>query len=171
MPQVQLPVFPVGTTAISSDLGFERQGQQIVYLNGHLPVFTHEVDDLESFRFFTSQLIANGTASQTQIATAFGVPLITIKRYCQLLREQGAAAFFHPPPRQRGHRLTPERLVEVQALLDEGLRVAEISHRTGLLATTLRKAIKHGRLKPPKKKALILQSPPSTRPPKASAAR
>ncbi len=152
MPQVQLPVFPIGTTAITSELGFERQGQQIVYFNGHLPVFTHQVDDLGSFRFFTSQLIANGTASQSQIATAFGVPLITVKRYCRLFREQGAAAFFHRPPRQRGYRLTPERLVEVQALLDEGLSVPEISKQTGLLATTLRKAIKQGRLKPSKKK-------------------
>jgi len=170
MPQVQLPVFPIGTTAITSELGFERQGQQIVYLNGHLPVFTHQVDDLGSFRLFTSQLIANGTASQTQIATAFGVPLITVKRYCRLLREQGAAAFFHRPTRQRAHRLTPERLVEVQALLEEGLSVPEISNRTGLLATTLRKAIKQGRLKSSKKKAQILPSPRSTQPPKASAA-
>jgi transposase len=152
MPQVQLPIFPIGTTAISSELGFERQGQQIVYFNGHLPVFAHQVDDLGSFRFFTSQLIANGTVSQAQIAQAFGVPLITVKRYCRLLREQGAAAFFQRPARQRGHRLTPERLAEVQALLDEGLSVPEISSRTGLLPTTLYKAINQGRLKPSKKK-------------------
>jgi transposase len=151
MPQVQLPVFPVGTTAITSELGFERQNQQLVYLNGHLPVFTHEVDDLGSFRFFTSQLIANGTASQGDIAKGFGVPLVTVKRYYRLFREDGAAAFFQSRKRRTGHRLTPERLVEVQALLDEGLSVPEISKRTGLLATTLHKALKQGRLKPSKK--------------------
>jgi transposase len=151
MPQVQLPVFPIGTTAISSELGFERQGQQIVYLNGHLPVFTHRVDDLGTFRFFTCQLIANGTVSQAQIAEAFGVPLITVKRYCRLFREQGPAAFYQRPPRQRGHRLTPERVAEVQGLLEEGLSVPEISSRTGLLSTTLYKAIKQGRLSPQKK--------------------
>jgi transposase len=152
MPQVQLPVFPVGASAITPELGFERQGNRVVYFNGHLPVFTHEVDDLASFRFFTSQLIANGTASQSQIAQAFGVPLITVKRYCGLFREEGAAAFFRPRERRQGYRLTPERLAEVEGLLDQGLSVAEISKQTGLLATTLHKAIKQGRLKGVKKK-------------------
>jgi transposase len=153
MPQVQLPVFPVGTTEITSELGFERQGQQVVYLNGHLPVFTHQLEDLASFRLFTSQLIVNGTASQSQIAKAFGVPLITVKRYCRLFRDQGAAAFFQRPTRHRGCQLTPERLVEVQGLLDEGFSVPEISKQTGLLPTTLHKAIKQSRLKLSKKKS------------------
>jgi transposase len=155
MPQVQLPVFPVGTTAITAELGFERKEKHVVYLNGHLPVFTHEVDDLGSFRFFTSQLIANGTASQGQIAEAFGVPLVTVKRHYRRFREQGAAGFFQSPKRRKGHRLTPERLVEVQALLDDGLSVPEISQRTGLLASTLHKALDSGRLKPFKKKPIL----------------
>jgi transposase len=171
MPQVQLPVFPVGTTAITSELGFERQNQQLVYFNGHLPVFTHEVDDLGSFRFFTSQLIANGTVSQGDIAKAYGVPLVTVKRYYRLFREDGAAAFFQSRKRRTGHRLTPERLVEVQALMDEGLSVPEISKRTGLLATTLHKAIKQGRLKPSKKKLLRAQAKRPLPPRKVSAAR
>lgn len=171
MPQVQLPMFPAGTTAITPELGFERQGQRVVYLNGHLPVFTHAVEDLGSFRLFTSQLIVNGTVSQVEIAKAFGVPLITVKRYSNLFRKQGAAAFFQRPTRRRGHKLTPERLVEVQALLEEGLSIAEISNRTGLLETTLRKAIKQGRLKASKKKPLTLPRSPRVRARKVSAAR
>jgi hypothetical protein len=171
MPQLQLPVFPTGTTAITSELGFERQGEHLAYLNGHLPVFTHRVDDLGSFRFFTSQLIATGSVSQGDIARAFAVPLITVKRYYRLFREQGAAAFFQSRKRRTGHRLTPERLVEVQALLDEGLGVPEISRRTGLLATTLHKAIKQGRLKLSKKKLLRAQPQRPPPPRKVSAAR
>ena len=151
MPQVQLPLFPVGASEINPELGFERRDQQVVYLNGHLPVFTHEVDDLASFRFFTTQLIINGTASQSEIAAAFGVPLTTIKRYCRQYREGGAATFYRPAARRRGHRLTPELLVEVQGLLDEGRSVPEISRQTGLLASTLHKAIDDGRLKQFKK--------------------
>lgn len=152
MPQVQLPMFPVGTTAITPELGFERREKLVVYVNGHLPVFTHQVDDLASFRFFTTQLIVNGTATQSQIARAFGVPLTTIKRYCRHYRERGAAGFFKPAARRQGHRLTPERLVEVQGMLDEGQSVPEISRQTGLLTSTLHKAIDHGRLKQIKKK-------------------
>src|ERR1035437_682276 len=80
MPQVQLPLFPSGTTLITPELAFERRDNQVVYFNGHLPVFTHAVDDLSSFRMFTSQLIVNGTTSQRQIVKAFGVPLVTVKR-------------------------------------------------------------------------------------------
>ena len=154
MPQVQLPIFPVGTTAITDELGFERRGEQVVYLNGHLPVFTHEVEDLASFRLFTTQLIVNGTASQGQIAQAFGVPLRTIKRYCRRYRQSGASGFYRPAARRQGHRLTRERIVEVQGLLDQGWSVPEISRATGLLATTLHKAIDQGRLKQIKKKRI-----------------
>ena len=64
MPQVQLPLFPVGTTAINRELGFVRGPEQVVYYNGHLPVYTHPPDDLASFRFFSTQLIINGSATQ-----------------------------------------------------------------------------------------------------------
>ena len=56
MPQVQLPIFPAGATPITSELAFECRDGQVVYWNGHLPVFTHEANDLGSFRFFTTQL-------------------------------------------------------------------------------------------------------------------
>jgi hypothetical protein len=151
MPQLQLPVFPTGTTAINSELAFERRDDQVVYLNGHLPVFTHPTQDVASFRFFTTQLIINGTASQGEIVQAFGVPLTTVKRCCRLYRERGASAFFKPPARRQGHRLTPEKLAETQALLDEGKTVPAISAQLGILASTLHKALDDGRLKFKKK--------------------
>lgn len=160
MPQLQLPVFPVGTTAINSELAFERREDQVVYFNGHLPVFTHSAQDLASFRFFTTQLIVNGTASQGEIVQGFGVPLTTVKRCCRLYRERGASAFFKPPARRQGHRLTPEKLVEAQALLDEGKAVPAISVQLGILASTLHKAIDDGRLKQFKKKTLASQARP-----------
>jgi len=93
MPQIQLPVFPVSRTALTGELAFEQRDSQVYYFNGHLPVFTHPVEDIASFRFFTSQLIANGSASQGEISKAFGVPVITVKRACKKLRLEGAAAY------------------------------------------------------------------------------
>lgn len=147
MPQIQLPIFPVGTTTITAELAFERRDDQVVYLNGHLPVFTHGVTDVGSFRFFTTQLIVNGTASQGDIARAFGLSATTIKRCVKRFHERGASAFFVSPPRRDGKKLTPERLVEVQSLLDQGQNVPAISVRVGILATTLHKALDSGRLK------------------------
>ncbi len=152
MPQVQLPIFPQGTSHINPELAFERQADQIVYYNGHLPVFTHEASDLASFRLFATQLIINGTASYGQIAKAFGVPARTLKRCAQRYRIRGAEAFFKPAAKRNGHRLTPERLTQVQALLDEGLSVPLISEQSGILPSTLHKAIDSGRLRVSKKK-------------------
>jgi transposase-like protein len=137
MPQIQLPIFPVGTTAITPELAFERRDHQVVYFNGHLPVFTHEVADVASFRLFTTQLILNGTASQGQVAKAFGVSLTTIKRCMKRYRENGAKVFFEAPRRRQ----------EVQSLLDGGESIQAISTQVGVLQTTLHKAIDCGRLR------------------------
>ena len=147
MPQIQLPIFPASSTIITAELAFEQRDGQVYYFNGHLPVFTHPVEDIASFRFFTSQLIANGSASQSQISRAFGVPLVTVKRACKKLRTEGAAAFFRPAPPRQGHKLTAELLAQAQALLDEGIAVPIIGSRLGVLPNTLHKAISYQRLK------------------------
>lgn len=154
MPQIQLPIFPAGAQQINAELGFECRDNQVTYFNGHLPVYTHAVEDLASFRFYTTQLIVNGTASQGEIAQAFGVPLTTIKRYVKKFRQGGAGAIFAPPARRSGSKLDAAHLAQAQQLLDEGLGVPEISRRLGVLATTLHKALDSGRLQRRKKKAL-----------------
>ena len=146
MPQVQLPIFPAHATPITPELAFAQRDGQVVYFNGHLPVYMHEQKDLASFRFFSSQLIHNGTAAQSQIVAAFGVSLTTVKRYCKVLREQGAAGFFAAPVPKPGHRLTPELLVKVQSLLDLGREVPDAGRELGVLSNTIHKAIRAGRL-------------------------
>jgi transposase-like protein len=146
MPQVQLPVFPDGVTHITSEIAFERREGKVCYFNGHLPVFIHECEDLPAFRLFSSQLVINGNASQSEISRAFGVPLVTVKRYVKLYRAGGPRAFFAAASRRRGSKLTPELLVEAQGLLDEGLEVPDAARRLGVLTNTLHKAIRAGRL-------------------------
>lgn len=147
MPQIQLPIFPASSTPITSELAFEERDAVVWYFNGHLPVFSHPVTDIASFRFFTSQLIANGNASQSEISRAFGVPLVSVKRACKKLRQEGAAGFFRPPVSRQGHKLTEERLQEVQSRLDAGWEVPAIGAELGVLPNTIHKAIRAGRLK------------------------
>jgi transposase len=151
MPQVQLPIFPEGTTLITPELAVQRRGERVVYFNGHLPVFTHEPNDLASFRMFTTQLIVNGTASQREIAQCFGISLTVVKRCVKRYRERGPKAFFTPSPKRQGSKLTPERLAQAQALLDQGWSVPAVSAELGVLATTLHKAIGSGRLQKKRK--------------------
>lgn len=159
MPQVQLPMFPAGSVEINSALACRCEGTQVVYYNGHLPVFTHDKSDLGSFRLFTSQLIIQGSATQGQVAKAFGVPLVAIKRATKLYRERGAAGFFVPKSRREGSKLNDQKLEEARAMLMGGDSPAEVSERTGVLKDTLRKAIKAGRLPEVKKKRKLLVHP------------
>jgi len=115
-------------------------------------VFIHEADDLATFRMYTSQLIINGTATQRQIASAFGVPVVTVKRMVKRYRQNGPEGFYQPAVPKRGHKLTPELLVQAQGMLDQGQGVPAISQQLGVLKTTLHKAIASGRLKAPIKK-------------------
>ena len=158
MPQVQLPIFPAGSVEINGDLACRTDGEQVVYFNGHLPVFTHAKKDLASFRLFTSQLIVQGSATQGQVAKAFGVPLVAIKRATKVYRQRGPAGFFVPKARREGSKLTTEKLEEARALLLQGYSLVVVSRQTGVLTDTLRKAIAAGRLPPVKKK------PPTRRP-------
>jgi hypothetical protein len=151
MPQVQLPVFPAGTTHLNADLAFECREGQVTYFNGHLPVFTHAQADLAAFRLFTSQLVVNRSASQGDIRRAFGVPKVAVQRAVDKYRAGGAAAFFVLPKPRLGRKLTPEVLPQVQGRLDQGESVPEISRATGVRANTLHKAIRAGRLHAKKK--------------------
>ena len=158
MPQVQLPMFPAGSVEINRDLACRTEGEQVVYYNGHLPVFTHAKRDLASFRLFTSQLIVQGSATQGQVARAFGVPLVTIKRGTKLYRERSAAGFFVPKARREGTKLNAEKLEQARALLVQGQPLAVVSRETGVLTDTLRKAIGAGRLPAVKKKLVPTQA-------------
>lgn len=115
MTQLQLPIFLEGVNPITLELGHCRKDGQIVYLHGMLPVFTHAVEDLASFKMIVSQFYVNGAAKQAQIVRAFGINPLALKRWVKKYRAEGAKAFFverrgRPPskkkvaaPRERRH--------------------------------------------------------------------
>ncbi len=96
--------------------------------------------------------------------------MVTVKRYVKLYREGGPKAFFAPRPRRRGSKLTPERLVEAQGLLDEGLEVSETARALGVLPNTMHKAVRAGKLQERVKKKTAAGMRASAREQKASAA-
>ncbi len=158
MPQVQLPIFPAGSVEINHDLACRTEGDQVIYYNGHMPVFIHAKNDLASFRLFTSQLIIQGSATQGHIAKAFGVPLVAIKRATKLYRERGSAGFFVPKARREGSKLNAQKLEQARALLVQGQPLPVVSQQTGVLTDTLRKAVAAGRLPSVKKRATKVTS-------------
>ena len=128
MPQLQLPVFPAGAAEINRVIGVQRVEGVVWYIHGHLPVFHHQEQDVRSFRMFTSQMIVNGTVKPKEIAAAFGVPMVTVKRYVKVYRERGAKGFYEPKPRHSSAPVLKGKVVEqAQRLLDEGRSVPEVA--------------------------------------------
>jgi hypothetical protein len=95
----------------------------------------HEERDLATFRMFTSQLAVNGNVTQAQISRTFRVPLVTVKRYVGLYREGGVRAFFVPPKRRAGHKLTAEVCQQAQMLLDRARRFRRSGDGSGFWQT------------------------------------
>jgi transposase len=152
MPQLQLPIFPEGMTMINANLGVMTRDGTVTYIYGSLPIFSHAVDDLKTFRMITSQLYVNGSARQADICRAFGVSRISVKRSVKLYREKGPAGFFEPPRRRGPAVLTPEVVQRVQTMLDNEYTLSEIAKELNLKVDTLRKAVSPANLHTPKKK-------------------
>lgn len=155
---MQLPVFPAGVTEINPMIAVQQEAGIVWYIHGHLPVFQHEEQDVRSFRMFTSQMIAGGTVKPKEIVKAFGVPMVTVKRYVKLYRDHGAKGFYEAKPRHSSASVLKGEVGEqAQRLLDEGRSVPEVAGELKVLRNTLHKAIRAGRLRG-QKKASVAQA-------------
>ena len=159
MPQLQLPIFPAGVTEINNRVAVEAKDGHVCYVHGHLPVFQHEETDVRSFRMFTSQMIVTGSVKPKEIVETFGVPMVTVKRYMKVYRQQGTKGFYESKPRHSSaSKLKGETLERAQQLLDEGRSVPEVAEEIDIMANTIHKAIRAGRLhRPPSQKKRIVK--------------
>lgn len=156
MPQMQFPFFPEGVTHITPMLAFSSEEGRITYFNGGMPVFVHEVSDIDSFRMITAQFCLNGNTRQVEIVRAFGISKISIKRAVKLYREQGPKGFYAQRKTRGPAVLTPAVLQQAQQLLDEGQATPEVASRLGIKADTLSKAVRAGRLHQRAKKKITM---------------
>jgi len=159
MPQLQLPMFPAGVTEINSRIAVQKEGGRVCYIHGHLPVFQHEEQDVQSFRMFTSQMIAGGTVKPKEIVKTFGVPMVTVKRYMKLYRDCGSKGFYGVKARHSSASVLKGAVLEqAQRLLDEGRSMPEVASALNVLTNTLHKAVSAGRLRGSQKKTRLRQA-------------
>lgn len=85
--QSLLPLFPQEATLINNVVGVQQRDGVVYYFNGSMPIFRHDKDDLDSFRFITSQLVVNGVCKQVEIVKCFGVTGISVKRWVKRYKE------------------------------------------------------------------------------------
>ena len=146
--QMLLPLFTQDVTLINHRLGvFEKEGI-VYYLLGGLPIYSHGKDDLQSFRFFISNLIHQGLCRKSEIRDAFHITIDYVNRSYRLYNKEGEAGFFKPENRHGYcYKLIGEKLETAQRCLDEGKSNSATAREVNVVESAIRYAIKQGRLK------------------------
>ena len=146
MAQLQLPIFPLGSTEVTQDLAFEKRDGQVTYFYGTLPVFSHDESDIASFKMITAQFYLNGYVKQMDIVRAFGVSAISVKRAVKRFQEEGPQGFYTEKKTRGATVLTAEVLKQAQQRLNDGLEPCEVADQLAIKPDTLSKAIRANRL-------------------------
>lgn len=146
--QMQLPIFPISTILINSTVGFFEKDDFVYYLHNGSPIYCHDKNDLNSYRYITANLVVSKLCAPSEIAKALGISPRNIQRYAKTLREKGTDWFFkREEKRGDAHKLTSEKLEEAQRLIDKFYLVSDVARLLGVTEGALRYHIKKGNIK------------------------
>lgn len=146
--QLILPLFPRYTKMISDCLGVYEKDSIVQYIANGLPIYSHDVEDLQSFRFITSNFIKEGLCKATEVSRCFSIPIDSVKRNANKLRTDGEAAFFSADKRKGYcHKIRGSVLESIQKKLDKGRSVNSIAKQEGVAEGSIRYSIRQGYLK------------------------
>jgi hypothetical protein len=146
--QLQLPFFPREAQQINDHVGVYEKDDLVQYIVNGLPVYCHARDNINAFRFITSNFIHQGICRKVDIERFFGVSEDSIYRYYKKFLEKGEHGFFGEDARRgRAHKIIGERLIRIQKKLDTGQSVNSIAKEEGVRESAIRYAIKQGYLK------------------------
>ena len=146
--QMQLPLFPNSTKLINFCVGFFEKDGFVYYLHNGSPIYCHEKNDLNSYRYTMANLIVTKFCTPSEVAKALGVSNRNIQRYAKTLREKGTDWFFkREEKRGDAHKLTTELLDDAQDMINNFYSVVDIARLLGVTEGALRYHIKKGTLK------------------------
>lgn len=146
--QLLLPLFPIDTKFISDIVGVYEQDGIVQYIVNGLPVFCHDKDDLQSFRFITSNMVERKLCTQAEVVRCFGVSEDSVSRSLKKFRNNKERAFFSQDNRHgHSHKLRDEVKEQIQKKLDRGQSVNSIANEHNVAEGTIRYAIRMGYLK------------------------
>lgn len=146
--QLQLPIFPRDAKMISDCVGVQEGDGLVQYIVNGLPVYAHAKDDLNAFRFITSNFIHQRLCRKVDIERGFCVSEDSVHRYYLKFKEQGEGFFFGEDARKgRAHKIVGERRVRIQQKLDKGKSVFSIAKEEKVGESAIRYQIKQGYLK------------------------
>ena len=78
--QLKLPIYPKGTKMISSLVGVCENDKHVQYIANGLPIYSHDKENINAFRFITSNLIYQKLCRKVDIERCFGVSEDSVNR-------------------------------------------------------------------------------------------
>lgn len=146
--QIQLPLFPEGTKMISDNVGVYVKGKIVQYIVNGLPIYSHDKENLNAFRFITSNLINQGLCRKVEIERGFNISEDSVHRYYKKFQNEGEGGFFGADARHgRAHKILGECRIRIQQKLSKGQSVNSIAKEEGVRESAIRYQIKQGLLK------------------------
>jgi transposase-like protein len=147
MPQLLLHGFPDGAIRIGSTLSVLKKEGRVTYFVGPDNFYSHPDTDLAGQRFAIATLIANGHVRASEVERSIlCIPHRTLMNWTGQLATQGPGSFFEPRGRRGETVMTEEKAAECARLLDEEATIAAAARLAGVGESTLRKAVKAGRV-------------------------
>ena len=146
--QMQIPIFPKSTKLINANVGLFEKDDFVYYLHNGSPIYCHDKNDLNSYRYITANLVLTKLCTPKEIADALGVSNRNIQRYTKTLREKGTDWFFHKSEKKGdAHKLTKEMLEDAQEMINNFYSVVDVARLLGVTEGALRYHIRKGNIK------------------------
>ena len=146
--QLQFPFYPKEARLINPHVGVYERGDFVQYIVNGMPIFSHGKEDINLFRYITSNLISQGLCRKVEIVRTFGVSEDSVSRAYKKFKERGADGFFGTEARHgHAHKILGERKVRILRKIDKGQSVNSIAIEEGVGESSIRYAIKQGYLK------------------------
>jgi transposase-like protein len=147
MPQPFLQGFPDGAIRIGSTLSVLKKEGRVTYFVGADNYFSHAETDTAGPRFAMATLIANRHVRACEVeASSLGIAHRTLMNWTRQLDEKGPRSFYMPRPGRGGAVITPVKSAECGRFLDAGETIAGVARRASVGESTLRKAVRSGRV-------------------------
>ncbi|MFH0864814.1 MAG: hypothetical protein V1904_01375 [Bacteroidota bacterium] len=146
--QLLLPIFPKEARLINECVGVCENDGIIQYIVNGLPVYSHSKEDMNAFRFITSNFIHQGLCRKVEIERCFGVSEDSVSRAYKKYISKRESGFFGEDGRHgTAHKIIGERRERIQSKLDKGKSNYRIAKEEGVRESAIRYAIKQGYLK------------------------
>jgi len=143
--QLRLPIFTKEAKLVNECLGVYEHDGLVQYIVNGMPVYCHSKDDINAFRFITSNFIHQRICRKVDIERFFGVSEDSVSRYYKKFVEKGESGFFGSDAHHgKAHKIVGECRERIQKKLDKGQSINSIAKEEGVRESAIRYAIKKG---------------------------